>query len=284
MDNEEIDRLRKLLKEKDQEIYELRSRPMPQPIITSAPPPPPPDVDLSEWENAVRIRDEEIARLKARNIPQEFDDSEYIKAIKDRDYEIRRLREELSKKAQVEIIRKSPKIERIPEPITKIQYEKDPVLIEENKRLAKELEIAVEEEQNAKRELKEALEEIEKLHRIIAELKARPPKIIEKEKIVVKKVDKPVRIGNRLEKLMDMYKKKWDRLNKRLAQDVLYYYRLAKHFQRLSKQTKERVFINQKLEVVDGTWDIWNFMRLSLVDWLFEVFVRSVEASSKKKT
>lgn len=41
--------------------------------------------------------------------------------------------------------------------------------------------------------------------------------------------------------------------------------------------------INQKLEVFDGTFDVWIYLRESFVDWLFEVFIRSADRASQKK-
>lgn len=41
--------------------------------------------------------------------------------------------------------------------------------------------------------------------------------------------------------------------------------------------------INQKLEVIDGTFDVWVYLRESMVDWLFEVFVRSADRAAQRK-
>ena len=41
--------------------------------------------------------------------------------------------------------------------------------------------------------------------------------------------------------------------------------------------------INQKLEVFDGTFDVWIYLREAFVDWLFEVFIRSADRASQKK-
>ena len=55
------------------------------------------------------------------------------------------------------------------------------------------------------------------------------------EKIVTKTVDKPMRIGEPLDILMSRYKARCDEQNKRLAMNILYYYRLFNHFKRLSE-------------------------------------------------
>lgn len=82
-----------------------------------------------------------------------------------------------------EFIQEAPKVLRVKDPPMKeIRYEKDPYLIEQNQRLSKELEEAINQEQAAKMDLKEKIQEIRDLNNIIAELKARPPKVVYKEK------------------------------------------------------------------------------------------------------
>lgn len=45
----------------------------------------------------------------------------------------------------------------------------------------------------------------------------------------------------------------------------------------------EKVMINQKLEVIDGTFDVWIYLRETMVDWLFEVFIRSADRAAQRK-
>ena len=66
-------------------------------------------------------------------------------------------------------------------------------------------------------------------------MQARPPEKVVMEKIVTKTVDKPMRIGEPLDILMSRYKARCDEQNKRLAMNILYYYRLFNHFKRLSE-------------------------------------------------
>lgn len=117
-----------------------------------------------------------------------------------------------------------------------------------------------------------------------------PPKIVIKDKHITKEVEIPSRIGDRADKLFDIYKKNADQLALRLAQDMVYYYGQAKKFERLSKEQSmshliegQKVFINQRLEVIDGTFDVWIYLRETMVDWLFEIFVRSADRAAQRK-
>lgn len=43
------------------------------------------------------------------------------------------------------------------------------------------------------------------------------------------------------------------------------------------------MFINQRLEVIDGTFDVWIYLRETMVDWLFEIFIRSADRAAQRK-
>lgn len=45
------------------------------------------------------------------------------------------------------------------------------------------------------------------------------------------------------------------------------------------RQSGEKVIVKQKLEVYDGTFDVWTSIRKSLVNWAFEIFLASNEPS-----
>lgn len=49
----------------------------------------------------------------------------------------------------------------------------------------------------------------------------------------------------------------------------------------LEKQTGpgEKIVVKQKLEVFDGTFDVWTSIRKSLVNWAYELFLASNEPS-----
>ena len=69
----------------------------------------------------------------------------------------------------------------------------------------------------------------------MAELKAMPPRIVFQDKTMTKEIEIPSRIGERADKLFNIYKKKADALAKRLAQDMLYYYGLFRKYEKLAK-------------------------------------------------
>lgn len=182
-----------------------------------------------------------------------------------------------------EFIKEAPKVHRVKDPIKEIRYEKDPYLIEQNQRLSKELEEAIQQEQAAKMDLREKIQEIRDLNNKIAELEAMPPKIEYKTKIEKKIINKPTRIGPALEKLMDRYKSYNDDRCRRMGLNMMYYFRLFKHYRKMAMERKEKVMINQKLEVIDGTFEVWKFMRQGVVGWLLDVFVRSTDRAHMRK-
>ena len=199
--------------------------------------------------------------------------------LRQRDIEI----EELKRRLRDRSYSREKIVHREIEPIKEVRYEKDPYLIQENKRLGSDYEKAVLENQELRQKMDDMMEEIRRLQKMLRELKARPPKNVEKEVVLRKLAPVNVSLGPRAEILMDMYKKKADKLAKTLGMNMLYYYRLFKYYFRLSQQNKERVLINQKLEVVDGTYEVWVWLRERLVDWLFEIFVRSVDRGLERK-
>lgn len=91
------------------------------------------------------------------------------------------------------------------------------------------------EEQNAKLDLADKIKEIQRLLALIAELKSMPPRIVIQDKLITKEIEIPSRIGDRADKLFDIYKRHADELAKRLAQDMLYYYGLFRKYERLAK-------------------------------------------------
>lgn len=62
-----------------------------------------------------------------------------------------------------------------------------------------------------------------------------PPRIVFQDKIITKEVEIPSRIGERADKLFNIYKKNADQLSKRLAQDMLFYYGLFRKYEKLAK-------------------------------------------------
>ncbi len=127
------------------------------------------------------------------------------------------------------------------------------------------------------------MREIGDLNNLISQLKARPPEKVIQEKIVTKIEEKRTRIGEPLNILMKRYKARCDEQSRRLALNMLYYYRLFNHYRKLALERKEKVIVTQKLEVIDGTFSIWIWMRENLVGWLLEIFVRSTDRAHKRK-
>lgn len=172
--------------------------------------------------------------------------SKLRRSIEDKDTEIMMLKAELARKPQVQYLEKpEPKLVRVAEENQKeIIYEKDPYLIEQNARLSRELQKALvtgsnkNEEQTAKLDLSDKIKEIQRLQDLIAELKSMPPRIVIQDKLITKEVEIPSRIGERADKLFDIYKRHADELAKRLAQDMLYYYGLFRKYERLAKQKR----------------------------------------------
>lgn len=103
------------------------------------------------------------------------------------------------------------------------------------------------------------------------------------EKIVTQEVIKNSRIGEPLNILMKRYKARCDEQNRRLALNMMYYFRLFRHYRKLSLERKEKVIVTQKLEVIDGTFNIWIWLRESIVGWILEIFVRSTDRAHKRK-
>ena len=164
-----------------------------------------------------------------------------------------------------------------------IRYERDPYLIEQNDQLSKELEESIQQEQKAKLLLKEKIDEIAHLNAIIHDLKSRPARtVIKKENVeIVRTLNS--RIGEPLDILMTMFKKRQDLRLKQALFNALYYYRLFNKYRKLLMLKREKVLVNQKLEVYDGTYEVWVNMRQNIVDWLMDVFVRSADRAQTRK-
>ena len=163
--------------------------------------------------------------------------------IADRETEISDLRNELRRRQTVDVVREPPKVVRVTEPnLKEVRYEKDPYLIEQNARLSKELEQALVvcsdqlEEQNAKNDLAEKIKEIQRLLDLIAQLKAAPPRVVTREVVKTQHVSAPTRIGDRAERLFDLYKKNNDLMAKQLKLNMLYYFKLYMKYRRLAER------------------------------------------------
>ena len=235
--------------------------------------------------------------VTTRHTVIEDDNLGNIKLIKQLRQEISTLKDQLTVKndqlnelrnmkhvERVEYIKEAPKIIRIQDPpLTEIQYKQDPYLIEQNTSLKVEIEKALDQEQKAKLDVRDKLNEIARLRKQVIELNARPPESVFKEKIVTRIQEKPARIGHALGILMDRYDSYQGQKLKHAVFSMLYYHRLFKQYKRLFDQKKEKVLVNQKLEVIDGTFEVWRSLKSSMVDWIFKLFVHSADRAQVRK-
>jgi len=164
-----------------------------------------------------------------------------------------------------------------------IHYEKDPFLISQNSNLSAELERSLKEEQRAKILLKERTAEVARLNLIIVELKARPPQTIIKDRVVEIPIESVPNLADPLDHLLLIYERSTADFKKRAIFAIVYYHKQMQYYRRLALEKREKVVVTQKLEVVDGTLEIYRTLQVGFVDWLFEVFVRSTDRAHDRK-
>ena len=109
----------------------------------------------------------------------------------------------------------------------------------------------------------------------------------------VKEAD-PVQIAYQVKLKVTGYMKKLkdetNRERKRLALLAWYYYSKAKRLNRdmmkgqnsVPKQA-EKIIVKQKLEVVDGTVQVWSSVRGAIVGWIYSIFLTSNHHLNQKK-
>ncbi len=78
------------------------------------------------------------------------------------------------------------------------------------------------------------------MHDLIAQLKAAPPKVVTREVVKTQHVSAPTRIGDRAERLFDLYKKNNDLMAKQLKYNMLYYFMLYQKYRRLAEKQSSR--------------------------------------------
>ena len=71
---------------------------------------------------------------------------------------------------------------------------------------------------------------------MVAELKAAPPRIVVQEKIVTKEIIRNFRIGSRVERIMEMYEQRQQEMQRRLAQDMIFYHAKAKYWEKRAQE------------------------------------------------
>lgn len=67
----------------------------------------------------------------------------------------------------------------------------------------------------------------------------------------------------REERLLELQAKAFDKERLELTFNCLYYYKNFRHYLRKFHTTQEKVVVSQRLEVIDGTRDVWEFCRNS---------------------
>ena len=122
------------------------------------------------------------------------------------------------------------------------------------------------------------------LNEKIKVLEAQPPEVVYRDKKVTEFKQLPAPdISDNLGAVFDRYKSHADKKTKTACFNMLVYF---KEWSKLRKQIlrrREKVMINQKLEVIDGTFSIWEFVRKSLVNWLADEFSFSSNKAYDKK-
>ena len=182
-----------------------------------------------------------------------------------KDGQIDQLSIQLSQKPHMEIVHPPHhpvEVVQAP-PLREVVYERDPYLIERNKQLAEELERTLLNEQKMGAELAMRLEEISRLHCLIEDLKAMPPQQIRVEVPVERRVTVTSKLGPAIERYLELYNKNKNLQLKEAIFAALYYYKNFRQYLRLSHTRREKVIVNQTLEVYDGTQEVWNFYRQS---------------------
>ena len=115
----------------------------------------------------------------------------------------------------------------------------------------------------------------------IQELESRPPRVVVKDRIV-EKVERiqPQPVGPRLELLFSKFKSYQDDVVRSCVFQCLRLNTEARKFERLAANRKERVLVNQKLEIVDGTLQVFEYLRSSLSKLGLDIFVQSMDKAS----
>lgn len=224
------------------------------------------DKIIQDLQKALQDAQKEIARLKSRNAGEDKARADMLKNVK-----------------------LAPKIERIEKPAFEIQYQPDPYVLEQNQKLAEELQKSLDNERRAYSELAGKVHEINQLNRQITDLKANPQKIIQHIPPQPKEISRLAR--QKITRLTKRANAASSDAIKRLSLAALHYYARARRLARqqqtiVETKTKEgeKVIIKQQLEVVDGTFEVWASIRRSLVAWVYEIFLRSNHHLNQKKT
>lgn len=191
--------------------------------------------------------------------------------------EIELLRQtEMSLKSQI-LVKPAPKIERIVEPVEKIVYQPDPTIAAENQRLAENLQTCLNEEKRVKGLLIDYEKKFRNMESEIRELKSSMTLKVQRSDEFPQKVEL---ITTNLNTLMEAQKKRFLfevlSLNSKHEKE-------KKEWQQKVQKTTEKILVSQKLEVVDGTFAVFNDLRAQLIEWVFNVFKECADFAFTKK-
>lgn len=181
-------------------------------------------------------------------------------------------------------MKEAPQILRVKEPpLLQTEFTQDPELIKLNQQLTIQIEESLQLEQTAKERAARFESENISLKAKIQELESRPARVVVKERIV-EKVERiqPQPVGPRLELLFSKFKSYHDDVVRSCVFQCLRLNAESRKFQRLSESRKEKVLVNQKLEIVDGTLQVFEHLRSSLSKIGLDIFIQSMDKASQR--
>ena len=195
-------------------------------------------------------------------------------------------------------LKQKPIIERITEPIEKIVYKENPYFTEKNNQIYEELQISIKEEKRAKMKIREKEEEIENLKKALAVSNLKNNEIqfkldrFKKENDVKEEVEldnqrELISKKNRYKERVFNYDEKLQKMERNFNRFLVF--QILKKNRECSKILKEKkanenvVMVNQKFEIVDGTYEIFYDFKKKFVEWIFEIFKKNATDSLKKR-
>lgn len=292
----EISQLRQELEIKDADLatYASRLRRLESELTTSQAS----QTSAVRHAAALAEKDEIIEKLEAsiRELKQKYEVG--YAELQVRHERLQRRHEELSQeKALLESRREfsmAPTVERVEKGVHEVRYQPDPFVLEQNSKLSLELKASLDNERRAHHALELKVAEISSLNvpfaqqKLIAELKATP-------KVLEKFIEPDPKQLSALAKLqVDSYIKRHRKTSRREHQRLVllawHYFSKARKLHRalLTQQAPagpiDRVLIRQKLEVVDGTLQVWQSIRAAIVSWVYSIFLSSNHHLNQKKT
>ena len=195
-------------------------------------------------------------------------------------------------------LKQKPIIERITEPIEKVVYKENPYFKEKNNQIYNELQISIQEEKKAKMKIREKEEEIENLKKNLGGSNLKNNEIqlkldrFRRENDIKEEID----INNQREIInkKNIYKERifnYDEKIKKREKDFNRFliFELLKKNREYGKIEKEKkaneniVMINQKFEIIDGTYEVFDDFKIKFVDWIFEIFKNNATDSLKRR-